>query len=176
MLQADHCETMLGRLGAFLAAQDLHQIEIVDEGAFLVVSWQPADAARQHRCFDEADVARLRPSPERGCQESSSRAALLGTLGQEIDRAQLDVAHIVEEADGFVVSGTRCGTYLHRRYRFPELEGNGAQPPARPGGPAPSILSRIGGGVPTAPIPMSMLVAAPNTHESPLRHRLQLIP
>lgn len=176
MSQPSHWETTLGQLGAFLAAQDAHHVEILDRGSFLDVSWQPAGGTPQERYFVEADFAQPRSTAWLS-PASSIPAALLGTLGHEIDRVQFDVARIAEEADAFVVSGSSDGQYLSWWYPYAELRGGNAQPGANRAEPGPSISPWMG----SPPVPKSsnatpMPVASAERDKFPLRHRLQLMP
>lgn len=175
MWQPSQWETTLGQLGAFLAAQGAHHVEVLDKGPFLDVLWQPAGAPPQERCFVEADFAHLRTTPWLS-PGSSISVTLLGALGHEIDREQFDVARIVEEADGFVVTGSSGGQYLSRHYAYSELRDH-TQPASSRTEPTSSISSRMGSApLTTASTARPMLVASEDRHKSPLRHRLHLTP
>src|SRR5690348_6376466 len=125
MEQSSRYETLLGRLGAYLACQEARRIEIADEGQFVTVSWQSQGPARRHNCFREDEIARLQPNG-RNPYESSSRAALLGVLGRKLDESGMDVARIEEKTEVFLVSGATSGRYSNLRVGYWELRGQPA--------------------------------------------------
>lgn len=176
MSQPSQWETKLGQLATFLAAQDARHVEILDKGSFQDVSWQPVGGRPQERCFVEADFAQLRPTALLS-SGSSSPVTLLDALGHEIDLEQFDVARIVDEADGFVVTGSCRGQYVSRYYAYSELRDRAAKPAASPSEPASAISPRLG----SAPVTRladakPTVVASADRHNSPLRHRLHLTP
>ena len=148
------------------------------ERSHFAVAWQAAGAIPQERSFIEADFKHLWPAAQPDWLGSSSGAALLAALGHEIDRAELDVASIVEEADGFVVSGSSSGGhYANRYYLYSELRAGRAQPAANPGERTPSKSPRTSiAPVPKTPDARLMFVSPADKHNSPLRHRLHLMP
>jgi hypothetical protein len=138
MLQPTRYQSRLARLGWFLLAEEALGIEIDDEGAFMTVSWRTSGLDQVKRCFREEDLAHVRQPTGPALHGSISRAALLGALGTEIDRARLDVGRIAEEPDGFVVTGALRGMYTTLRFSYLQLQG--ARPaPARSTQEAPSL-------------------------------------
>jgi hypothetical protein len=123
MLEQTHSQATLARLGWFLLREEALGIEIDDEGAFMTVSWRPSGLDRVQRCFREEDLAHVRQPTGPTVHSSISRAALLGALGTEIDRARLDVGRIAEEPDGFVVTGSLRGMYTTLRFSYLQLQG-----------------------------------------------------
>src|SRR5215216_620703 len=105
MPESSRYETILGRLGAYLACQEARRIEISDEGAYVTVSWFSQGATRRQNCFREEEIARLQPSGHHEPNSSASRAALLGVLGRRLDESGMDVARIEEKTDSFQISG-----------------------------------------------------------------------
>jgi hypothetical protein len=162
MSQPGQWETKLGWLGAFLAGQDARHVEIFNREKFVTVAWERMGASRQEAIFSPEDLARpwapykLRP-------DSTNRSVLLGALGYEIDLVELDTASILEEEDGFVVTGSINGRYENRCFLYPELDERRARLSADHDAPT------------TAPGATEVFVA-PNEHNSPLRHRLHLTP
>jgi hypothetical protein len=193
---------MLGHLGAFLARQGAHQIQIADEGDFLSASWLPAGSARRQGCFRASEldqVSLLRP----GEGGASSPAALLTVLGKRLDLTGLDVARIEETVDGFAVSASSCGRYSSQRFLFTDLRGVEAprpdplprylteKPKARSRGARSRTLdpgrSRTFDTARSRTLPLAVLdgldslveakvprISIPPSADSPLRRRLQL--
>ncbi len=124
MSQPRRYQRMLEQLGRFLAMQEAEHVEIIEEETCLTVCWQ-SDGALHRRCLNENDLARLQPPAQLRIGRSGSRAALLGALGAEIDRAQMDLSRIYQESDAFLVTGSINGRYLLQRYSFRELSGRG---------------------------------------------------
>jgi hypothetical protein len=144
-------ETRLAWLGAYLAGQDAHEVEVINRETFLAAAWRTPDGQRTDRSFTSDELARTW-TPYRLRPDCRSRCSLLDTLGREIDRLGLDPAHIMEGADGFVVTGSIGGRYESLRIPYDDLGGD----PAAPGQDE------------TQPFPM------PPAHHSPLRQRLHL--
>ena len=159
MTQPGQWETKLGWLGAFLSGQDARHVEIFNRETFVTVVWEQKGASRQ-ASFSPEDLARPW-APYKHRPDSPSRSALLGVLGQEIDREQLDVASVLEEEDGFVVIGSISGRYEKQCFSYSELQENGAPDSARLRGSASAAGAKPG-------------FAIPDAHTSPLRHRLHL--
>jgi hypothetical protein len=129
MQQSSRYETILGRLGAYLACQEARRVEIADEGAYLTVSWLSQGATRRQSCFREEEIARLQPSGRRDPNDSASKAALLGLLGRRLDDSGMDVARIEEKTDSFQISGATCGRYSSQRVGYWELRSQPAPTP-----------------------------------------------
>src|SRR5438876_825252 len=145
MAQPDQWETKLGWLGALLAGQDARHVEIFNRETFVTVSWDRVDGSRQESSFTPEDLARPW-APYRQRSDSLSRSTLLGTLGREIDREKIDVASILEEEDGFLVTGSMSGRYQNRSFSYPELQASASrpattqEPPATTSGPTPVFV------------------------------------
>jgi hypothetical protein len=138
MLQQIRYQTTLAQLGWFLLGEDAFDIEIDDEGIFLSVAWRTLANGRVKRCFREEDLAHVRKPTAPTVPTTKSPAALLGALGTEIDRARLDVGHIGQESDGFVVTGSLRGMYTTLRFSYLQLQG--ARPaPSRAMPEAPAV-------------------------------------
>jgi hypothetical protein len=129
--QPTRYQTTLAQLGWYLAGEDALDIEIVDEGIFVNVSWCKPGIGAVQRCFREGEIAHLRPAeaPRPG---SRSRAGLLAALGTELDRARMDVGHIAEETDGFLVTGSLRGMYTTLRFSYAQLQGHTRSAPPPP--------------------------------------------
>ena len=54
-------------------------------------------------------------------QDPRGLAELLRTLGQEIDGYGLELANIMQEEDGFMVSGSASGRYVRRKFETETL-------------------------------------------------------
>ncbi len=120
MSESGQWETKLGRLGVFLTGQDARHLEIFNREAFVTVGWEAVDATRKEACFSPEELARDW-APYKHPPGSTSRSSLLGALGHELDQARLDPASIVEEHDGFVVTGSIRGRYESLRFSYSEL-------------------------------------------------------
>jgi hypothetical protein len=124
MSDANRYETMLGNLGAYLADQGARKIVISDQGEFWSVSWQgTAAGAQQARCFSEPDLMRLKARARSEPPRATSRASLLGVLGQQIDQEEFDLARVEEKTGAFLISGTNAGRYVNERVPFGQLGG-----------------------------------------------------
>jgi hypothetical protein len=157
MSQLGQWETKLGMVGAYLDDRDARHIEIVNRDSFLTVFWEGTDAHRHERCFFDAEFARPSRAATGGQGGSRSQALLLSGLGHEIDREAINVACIVEEAGGFVVSGSSAGRYVNQCYAYSELQ---------PATPVPSA----GGRFPLVSRAKEMLLTSKQS--SPLTDRL----
>jgi hypothetical protein len=139
MVRAGQWETKLGGLGAFLDAQEAHQIEIIEEPRCLAVWWQQGREGPRLCCFIGADPGRgslpgeARESRPPESAEWWSWAALLGALGREIDQEQIDVASIREEPGGLLLTGACWGKQVSRHYPYAVLRGGSARPMPRLG-------------------------------------------
>jgi hypothetical protein len=166
-------EQLLEPLGAFLASQDALHVEIIDEGAFFMVSWHDTVAGPVQRSFLPEELAVLAPVA-RVDAVLATRAALLGQLGREIDATQLNVARIVEGLDWFLVTGSCGGRYDSRRFPYHELQTRGGIATRGTSRLLPAAAPAGGGaGARTAQPPVVPMAVA-RGQGSPLRRRLQL--
>ena len=158
MAEAGKWETRLGQLSSFLAVQEAQRVEIVDEGSYLGVSWEVIDGIRQKCCLRDIDLAYLQRSPKLSRAATLVLPMVLTALGRALDQSSFDVASIVEESDGFLVTGSLDGTYASERYATVDLMGTPEQAPERQSWETPQAASNA-----MPPVPDS----------SPLRRRLQ---
>src|SRR5687767_7260894 len=114
-------------LGRFLEEEHASRVEIMNHDAFLSVSWDRPQQGATERAYMEHELVTLRENAHqmreglaRG-NPGGSFAELLRTLGQEIDREGVSIAGIDQDAEGFVVSGTRGGKYFKEKYRTDDL-------------------------------------------------------
>jgi|SRR5579871_2223766 len=171
MWRLSRYETVLEQVGTFLTLQEAQQVEVVDEDSYLTVSWQTASGARERRCFREENLAAIRPGALANRRGTQTLATLLKTLGQDIDRAELEVGRIEETTDGFLVSGTNRGRYFSRRFSYPELWAARRDLAAgQPEAATPARREVVSEPPPPAAIPKPAPVAVP--HDTPLRRRL----
>ena len=171
MSKRDPYAMTLWRLGAFLDTQRAQQVEILDQGEFLAVSWQTAGGPRQQRCFGQPDWAQLAQTIGRTAASPRNKASLLHALGEQLDGERVEVGRIVEEADGFQVSGSAGGKYVNRRYPYVGLPGRATPSPlADPREPAPGTPPQS-----SAPSPERPAAEVPSVARTPLQQRLQAI-
>jgi hypothetical protein len=155
---------MLWRLGAFLDTQGALKVEIFDQGEFLAVSWQTANGPRQQRCIGQPDWPELIQSIGRTAANPRNKATLLHALGEQLDDERVEVGRIVEEADGFLVSGSAGGRYVNRRYPYVGLYGC----------PTPASLASAQDptGLTPAQVSAPPVAGMPSLAGTPLRQRL----
>jgi hypothetical protein len=135
---------ILRALGRVLDEQKARNVEIVNEETFIIVHWERAPGDAEKRVFRENDLEELREQAQamrqgvlRGNPSSGALAELLRTLGQELDRDQIEVSSILQDGIGFTVSGMANRRYLRRTYLTSELQGLSAQRRAQRGGAPP---------------------------------------
>jgi len=117
MVRVGEQADVLRALGQFLDEQGASGIEIKSHEVFLAITWgSRADAG--HRAYQEHDLEALRAQARamrRGgggaSTDSGSLTELMRTLGQQLDRDQIEMNSIYQEPDGFRVSGIRQGRY-----------------------------------------------------------------
>ena len=112
---------VLRALGRYL--DDLHAtgVSIENHDSYLTVSWQTFTGEAEQRHFEDLRLDSLREEAKamrRGHVRApgGSLAEMLRTLGQELDRAQVDMASIVEERGSYRVSGQAGGRYFREVY------------------------------------------------------------
>jgi hypothetical protein len=134
---------VLRALGRFLDEQGATQVEINNHEMFLAVSWAEAGAQAGPRAYQEKDLEGLREQARAmrkgfaGGTPTGTLGELLRTLGQELDNDDVEVAGILQEDDGFRVSGSMGGRYYNRLFMTSELLSSSGErmmqrAPARP--------------------------------------------
>ncbi len=125
MLSVSEQPDMLRALGRKLDEQQAQNIDITLHEAFLAVTWDPPFGAPQQRSLQDVDLGSLRAEAKALRQGINTArgplAEMFRTLGQELTRDQVEATSIVEEADGFRVSGAANGRYFRQLYRKAEL-------------------------------------------------------
>jgi len=120
---------VLRALGRYLDEQGATGVEIVNRETYLEVSWeQRAEGpdAQAQRSYVEQELDELRAQAREMRQGGAgnpvgSLAELLRTLGQELDDEDIDVNMIVQESDGFLVTGIVGDRYFRQLYERAEL-------------------------------------------------------
>src|SRR4051794_136221 len=92
---------VLRALGRFLDENDAYEFEITNHDIFLAVSWGKADGAGE-RSYQEHELEKLRQQARLmrqglGGGNPGGLAELMRTLGQEIDREQIDISRIEQD-------------------------------------------------------------------------------
>jgi hypothetical protein len=119
---------LLRALGRSLDEQKAYGIKIAVHETFLSVEWGPGGGARtqayqEHHLEHLRKQARAMRSGESGnASTPGALCELLRTLGQELDQAKVEANGIVQEAEGFRVSGVQKGKYFTQLYRTRELQ------------------------------------------------------
>jgi hypothetical protein len=118
----------LRALGRYLDEQGATGVEIVDRETYLAVSWdkRAAGSGPEQRSYVEQELEELRAQAREMRQggagnPAGSLAELLRTLGQELDERDIDVNMIVQEPDGFLVTGIDGGRYFRQLFETSEL-------------------------------------------------------
>jgi hypothetical protein len=124
---------ILRALGRFLDDQGAQSVEIRALEVVLQVSWSKDAPGSEHIAVQEHDLETLREQAramrqgEGGGSPTGSLAELMRTLGQELDEAGLEAIGIVQESDGFRVSGVAGGKYASEFYVTSDLLEQSAQ-------------------------------------------------
>src|SRR5438105_4866464 len=118
----------LRALGRYLDEQGATGVEIDDKETYLAVSWdkRASGSESEQRSYVEQELEELRAQAREMRQGGSgnpagSLAELLRTLGQELDDQDVDVNMIVQEPDGFLVTGIAGGRYFRELLEISEL-------------------------------------------------------
>lgn len=118
---------ILRALGRYLDEHGASGIQIQALEVVLQVTWTRDSTGPDHVAVQEHDLETLRQQARAMRQGSGSGsppgslAELLRTLGQELDDAGIEANGIVQEADGFRVSGVAAGRYVNEFYPIDEL-------------------------------------------------------
>jgi hypothetical protein len=114
----------IGRLLDREAAQD---VRLVNNGAFLTLSWRSPARGDDERHYEDHNLEELRQwaRDARGDLQAGPRgffADLLRTLGQDLDREQAEFTQILQAGDALAVTGSVGGRYLRQTYYAAELQ------------------------------------------------------
>ena len=143
-------EGFLSVIGQILDADGARQIEIVDNDTVLTVSWLHTDPTGTRRWFEDLEIDFLREGA-RELQESGGggrgpRETSLRRLGSELDQSGIQLSGIVEDEDGYRVSGLVDRRYANRLYTWAQL--GAVRPEATPGGGRSTVDDRARTGSP----------------------------
>ncbi len=117
---------VLRAVGRLLDDQQASHVEIENHEAFLTISWERYNGVAQQQYLQEVELESLR-ARARAMRQASNRgldgsfAELLRTLGQELDRQGVEVSTIVEDREGFKVTGLLQGRYYRDTFRRGQL-------------------------------------------------------
>ncbi len=117
---------ILRALGRYLDEQDAKEIKIQARELVLQVSWAQQQPGDETRAYQEHDLADLREEARKlrqggGGSPAGSLAELLRTLGQELDDAEFEANGIIQDEDGFYVSGVMNGIYANQTFTTESL-------------------------------------------------------
>lgn len=118
---------ILRALGRALDEQKASGIQITAHETFLAVAWGQRAPGSELQAYQEHHLQTLRMKARDmrtgagGRVQPGSLAELLRTLGQELDQGQIEASGIIQEPDGFRVSGIQGGRYFTRFFRTSEL-------------------------------------------------------
>jgi hypothetical protein len=118
---------MLRALGQALDRFGAGKVEIASRETFLSVTWPEGPTHEGHTSYQEHDLEELRARAREmrtGVSAGgplSRRAELLRTLGQELDQRRIEMMSVVEETDGFLVSGSADGKYVRHLFATRDL-------------------------------------------------------
>lgn len=111
-------------IGHLLDEHDADQVEIIQYEKFMTVSWRQPGGTADQRAYNDIDVKLLRDKARRlrgAGPVGGEKAELLRTLGQELDTQGIEANGIVEEGDGFRVSGVADRRYVNLHFTFFDL-------------------------------------------------------
>ena len=114
----------LRALGRKLDEAQAQHVDITIHETFLAVTWEKPFSGPQQRTLQDGELAALRAEAKESRQREAPRGSLaemLRTLGQELSQGQVEASSIVEEPEGFRVSGVAGGRYFRQLYRKAEL-------------------------------------------------------
>ena len=117
---------VLRALGRLLDEHQASHVEVENHEAFLTVSWQQYNGVAQQQYLQEVELDSLRKrakamrkAGDRGME--GTFAEMLRTLGQELDAQQVEVSTIIEDREGFKVTGLQQGRYYRDSFRRGQL-------------------------------------------------------
>jgi hypothetical protein len=113
-------------IGQVLDAEEAQQVEIIERETFISISWHSGPGMTENRSFRDLDLDTLRERARelRGTATADvphTRAELLRVLGQELDEQGVALNGVIEEEDGYRVSGTAGRRYTNRLYTWDDL-------------------------------------------------------
>jgi hypothetical protein len=118
---------VLRAIGRFLDDEGASGIDIRAHEVFLAISWQSARPGGAQRSYQEHELDALRAQARflrtggGGPVRETSFAELMRTLGQELDEVGMELTALIQEGEGFRVSGIDEGIYRTRLCFFSEL-------------------------------------------------------
>ena len=124
MPKAGEYADMLRALGRFLDEQNAYETEVVEQQHYLAVSWQDSGGVAGQRSYNELDLNQLRAEARRlrggggsgPAMAKGERHELLRTLGQDLDAMGFSLGRILEDDEGFIVTGVSDRRYHSLRY------------------------------------------------------------
>lgn len=133
---------ILRAVGRFLDEQSATDVELVNQDAFLSLSWTRGGMAADRRHYIDRDLTALRDEAKlsRGTAGGDVRgglAEIFRTLGQDLDQDHADFTRIAQQGGTIIVSGSVAGRYSQRRYPVGDLLASSRRRRVRRGGPAP---------------------------------------
>jgi hypothetical protein len=108
-------------IGHLLDEHEAEQVEIIQYEGFMAISWQLPGGAADQRAYNDIDLKLLRDKARRlrgAGPATGEKAELLRTLGQELDAHGIEANGIVEDEDGYRVSGVADRRYVNVHYSF----------------------------------------------------------
>src|SRR4051794_15878062 len=124
MPQTGEYADILRVIGAVLDEHGAVNAEIIEHQAFVAISWQQGVGNAAQRFYNDLDLQELRAQARElrgGGRGSGGRAELLRVLGQDLDAQKMELNGIVEDPDGYRVSGIAERRYLNLYYSLEEL-------------------------------------------------------
>jgi hypothetical protein len=106
-------------IGQLLDEHGAEQVEIIEYEEFMSVSWQQPGGTPDQRAYNDIDLKLLRDRARRlrgAGPATGEKAELLRTLGQELDAHGIEANGIVEDEDGYRVSGVADRRYVNVHY------------------------------------------------------------
>ena len=146
---------ILRALGRFLDDQEATDIKIQARELVLQVSWSQGRPGDETRAYQDHDLADLREQAKQlryggGGSPAGSLAELLRTLGQELDENNFEANGIIQEDEGFYVSGVMDGRYANQTFstaalleRSEERRSARGTAPAAPSAPAGDPMAGV---------------------------------
>ena len=113
-------------VGRWLQQQGARNVEIIDEGTHLGVSWEEPRGTQVKRLFrafqlaqlrNEARLLRVDPDQDPG----TTLAETLRAIGDELDRLGHELLSIIEDATGFRISAMAGGRHVIYGYSHEQI-------------------------------------------------------
>jgi hypothetical protein len=117
---------ILRALGRFLDDNGASNVHILGRELVLSVSWDKVAPGAEHRSYQDHELDSLRDQARAlrtggGGSTEGSLAEVLRTLGQELDHDGFEANGVIQEPDGWRVSGVANGRYATALYTTDEL-------------------------------------------------------